>query len=171
MKQRKNAMTVVIVKNGLPKEVNVTDEIAKMLENAYQQSRVYGLGGSTTRKLKDFFGLELAEFQRLVENDQAHGKAFLFCEAFHIPSNESPLLVEALRWVEYHKDDEGFSSRTITLDTLLMEDVLGYRLPVEYNPYTLLVEDFEAWVGKRLVDAKLSVSFMRFLKFFYSLIK
>lgn len=173
MKQKKNAdtLTVTIVKNGLPKEVTVTAELAEMLDMAYSSSNIYGLGGSTARKLKDFFGKELKEFEQLCNENENLSKAYLFCEAFRIYSNESPLLVEALQWVEEHKSDEGFSSRQITIDTLMEKESLGYRLDPTHASYGQLVADFDAWTGRRLIEANLRVSFVRFLKFFYALIK
>lgn len=172
MKQRKNArFTVTIVKDGLAKEVTVPAELAEMLDNAYAQSNIYGLGGSTAKKLNDFFVKELTEFNELCQSHEGHSKATLFCQAFYIYSNEAPLLAEALRWVEEHKNDEGFTSRKITMDTLMEKESLGYRLDITRDYYAQLVADFESWTGRRLIEANLRVSFVRFLKWFYALIK
>lgn len=170
MKQKEN-MTVTIVMNGLPKEVTVDAKLAEMLNCAYEQSKIYGLGGSTARKLKDFFAKNLDKFERLCKDNENLSKAYLFCEAFGIYSNESPLLVEALQWVEEHKLDESFSSRMISIDVLMERENLGYRLDPAHDSYAQLVADFEAWTGRRLIEANLRVSFVRFLKFFYALIK
>ena len=164
---------IVILHNGVPKEVTVSEEVAQMLNKAYDESKCYGLGGSTAKKLKDFYKKQLAEFERLKADEANKGRSatMLFAEAFHIYSNEAPLLLMAMEWVEKQKGKEGFSSRQITLDNFLNEDVFEGRLPVQYNPYVLLVEDFAAWAGKSLVNAQLSVSFVRFVKFFYAVIK
>lgn len=164
---------VVILQNGVPKEVTVSEEMAKMLNKAYDESKCYGLGGSTAKKLMDFYKKQLAEFERLKtdETNQGRSATLLFAEAFHIYSNEAPLLLMAMEWVETQKNNKEFSSRQITLDNFLDKNVFNGRLPVQYNPYVLLVEDFEAWAGKSLVNAQLNVSFVRFVKFFYAVIK
>lgn len=160
----------IVVVNNVPKVVTVDAKMAEMLEKAYAESHVYGLGGNTERKLRDFFAKELLEFEQLVEENPEESKSRLFANVFNIYSNESPLLWEALQWVEKHKDEEGFSSRQITKENILGE-VVGYRLNPTYDLYSQLVQDFESWSGKRLVDANLRVSFVRFLKWFYVLIK
>lgn len=164
-------VTVTIVRNGVPKMVEVDSNLGEMLEKAYADSNVYGLGGSTARKLNDFFRKQIAEFKKLMEDEPERSKAAAFAEAFLIYSNQSPLLLEALQWVEKHSADEGFTSRYISMDNFLSEDVLGWRLERSSEPYPQLVTDFSEWAGKTLIDANLGVSFVRFVKFFYTLIK
>lgn len=163
-------ITITIGK-GVPKVIAVDEEMSIMLENAYATSNVYGLGGSTARKLKDYFAKELAEYEALVKENPERNKSLIFCEAFSIYSNESPLLVEALQWVEKSASKEGFSSRMISIDSFVTDNVLGWRLERSSEFYPQLVADFNAWAGKSLVEANLNVSFVRFCKFFYTLIK
>ena len=151
--------------------VEVDAKLGEMPEKAYADSNVYGLGGSTARKLNDFFRMQIAEFRQLMEEKLERSKAMAFAEAFRIYSNQSPLLLEALQWVEKHSADDGFSSRYISMDKFLSEDVLGWRLERGSEPYPQLVADFSEWAGKTLIDANLGVSFVRFVKFFYTLIK
>lgn len=164
---------ITVMYNGVAKVVEVPDSVSQFVEKAYAESRVYGLGGNTTRKLKDMFATNLAEYERLVvEKAPDDFKAISFCQAFEIYSNESPLLVDALIWIEKRvKSQAKFSSRDISMENLLEKGVLGHRLNPTMDPYSQLVYDFGQWSRQMFVHANVNVGFVRFCKFFYSVIK
>lgn len=184
MKQKPNRITVVI--DGVPKMVDrkllanavwcdgmEAERILEALVKAHERSEVYGLGGSTRKKLVDFFAPQLERFAQLRADSATAvpSKTMLFAEAFQISSNQSPILMSALEWVEKKSELQEFKGGNITLDSVLLDSYLNGLLKGPGDPYKLMVADFHAWAGDSLSKANLHVGFVRFLKFFYSLIK
>lgn len=164
---------ITVMYNGVAKVVEVPDAVSQFVEKAYAESRVYGLGGNTTRKLRDMFATNLLEYENLVaESSPDEFKTLSFCQAFEIYSNESPLLVDALIWIERRvKSKAKFSSRDISIENLLEKGVLGHLINPTTDPYSQLAYDFSQWSRQMFVHANVNVGFVRFCKFFYSVIK
>ena len=172
MKKRKK---IIVTIDGVAKEVNLSEKLLEAVEIAHATSSVYGLGGSTRKKLDDFFASQLKLFEE-IRNNPANSQRkqwVMFAEAFQIYSTESPVLLGALEWVENKAGQDGFTARMVNVDNILQDAYLNGRL-VHTNhddPYKDMVEDFQSWAGERLVKANLHVGFVRFIKYFYSLIK
>ena len=67
MKRKKIIVTI----DGVAKEVNLSEKLMEAVESAHANSGVYGLGGSTRKKLDDFFASQLKLFEEiLVQLDQ-----------------------------------------------------------------------------------------------------
>ena len=184
--KKKQKLKITVVIDGVPKVVDQkllanavrcgeteANRIWEALVKAHERSEVYGLGGSTRKNLEGFFAPQLERFAQLQADSAtaASSKTMLFAEAFQISSNQSPILMSALEWVEKKSELQDFKGGNITLDRVLLDSYLNGLLKGPGDPYKLMVADFHAWAGESLSKANLHVGFVRFLKFFYSLIK
>lgn len=148
-----NTLTVIV--NGIPKLIEVESSIRENVITAYQQSNLYGIGGTTIAKFEDMCAAQLQGFRK----DEDESRAMAFCRAFDIDSVHSPLMVKALWLVETQVN----SSREITMDMLIKL----LELENEKNPAILLEEDFNAnfW-HERFLSSNLRIGFCRFCKLF-----
>ena len=171
MKRKKITVTI----DGVAKVVNLSEKLREAVETAHANSGVYGLGGSTRKKLDDFFAPQLKLFEEIRANPENSQRKqwVMFAEAFKIYSNEAPILLGALEWVEMKVGLDDFTARMVNVDNILRDAYLNGRLQHTNHddPYKDMVEDFQSWAGDRLVKANLHVGFVRFIKYFYSLIK
>lgn len=163
-------MQVVVIKNGIAKEVKVSDRLAKELEEAYDRSKVVGISYDTYVAMAEMLALRVADYRQakgeLAEDVEMFRETVAFSRAFEIYSNESPMMLNMMFWIERQAGRKDFSSKDISAKTLRYAIE---RAGQEYS-YRLAAKDFKAWARELFHCQDLHVGFMKFLKFYYSVI-
>ena len=171
-----NETVVVVIRNGIAKEVHLPYEIVRVLEEAYEQEKVVGISSATYNAMAEMLACKLMAYHRILAEgtdgaaDDIYAKAVAFAQAFEIYSDESPMLFEIMCWIDREvKGNSAFSSRDIncrTINRLLR----GHWDDDENITYKSALKDFKVWARCMFSHAELKVGFVKFAKFYYSVV-
>lgn len=171
--QEDGRITVVVVKNGVAKEVNVPKDIARMLEEAYENAKVVGISQSTYKAMAEMLAGKILLYKQILQeadDKEMFAKAIAFCRAFDIYSNESPMLIDIMLWVDRSVEEFGekFTSRQVN-----SRNIMSYLRGKAINgkaTYGELNKDFKLWARSLFSSCDLKVGFVKFAKFYYSVV-
>jgi len=166
-------MTVVVVVDGVAKELHLPNDVCRVLLEAYEREKVVGISQPTYEAMACMLANKVFQYEKLLQeaDDQdMFRKAVAFCKAFEINSIDSPLLVELMLWVDREVAEHGerFSSKSINA-----KNIMGYiNRHQGMNPYSYynISKDFKEWARQLFASVGLKISTVRFCKFYYSVV-
>lgn len=169
-KERKRLFMEV---NGIVKEIDMeklSDNVVFALEEAYDRSKIVGISRSLYIYMAEFLAEETTEYSLAVSGVSGDTvKSKIFANKFEINSKETPCLLESLFWIETNAlINPSFTSRDIN-----MKNVRAY-LALTMNgkcSYAKMAKEFKDWSKNPFKYSDMMIGFIRFLKYFYSLIK
>lgn len=171
MKQ-KNETVVVVIRNGIAKEVHLPDDIVRVLEEAYDREPVVGISRDSYRAMAGMLGNRVLYYQSILsdkENIEMFSKTTAFAEAFGIDGTYTKLLFDLMCWIERCSANMSyFSSGSINMNTLL--GFLNGRSN-KYYSYYKINKDFKNWAQPLFGYHQIQMGIVKFCKFFYSVIK
>lgn len=159
--------------NGVVKEIDMqklSDNVVLALEEAYDSSKVVGISRNLYAYMTEFLAEQTTEYSLAVIGVSGEAvKAKTFANKFEISYNENPCLLAGLCWVETNTlINPDFTSRDIN-----MKNVKNYlaQLMDGRCSYAKMAKEFKDWSQNPFKFSDMMIGFIRFLKYFYSLIK
>lgn len=172
MMQKDNTI-VVVIRNGIAKELHLPIDIVKILEEAYEKERVVGISQDTYNAMAEMMSYKLMTYHRILSETEEHemfDKAIAFAQAFDIYSDESPLLFEIMCWINREVEgNQTFSSRDINCKTI-NRLLKSHRDEDTSITYRSAMKDFKSWARCLFSSCDLHVGFVKFAKFYYSVV-
>ena len=158
--------------NGIVKELDMTRlsaAVVDALEKEYAKSKVVGISRKLYNYMTEYLADQTADYLLAInEANSEAAKAKIFASRFGVKCNESPCLLASLCWVETMVDiDPEFSSKDISIRSVrnYLSQLLGHC------SYGRMSKEFKEWDENPFKYTDMMVGFVRFLKYFYSLIK
>ena len=160
---------ILVIRNGIAKEIQLSWEIVRLLEDAYENGKVVGISQKTYNGMVELLEDRLMEYHRLLEEKTDGGmyaKTVAFAQAFEIYSDESPMVFEVMCWINREVEmNKKFSCRSINC-----QSVTGF-IKTDINvTYRSLMKDFKEWACCLFSSKGLHIGLVKFAKFFYSII-
>lgn len=169
-KERKRLFMEV---DGVVKEIDMkklSGNVVFALEEAYDRSKIVGISRNLYAYMAEFLAEETTEYSLAVSGISGETvKSKTFASKFEINSKETPCLLESLFWVETNVlFNPDFTSRDIN-----MKNVKTYLAQIMDGrcSYAKMAKEFKDWSQNPFKFGDMMIGFIRFLKYFYSLIK
>ena len=174
MEANKNEVRLLMMKNGVVKEIDVKSlpkHMVQVLETAYDQKKVVGISRETYAEMTEAMAMYLKEYREELEetNLEMFRQAVAFANGFYINSRDSKLLFETFCWIDRNLADHGekFTSRDV--NTRAIRDYL--RSQHGKCTYADLNRDFKGWANEFFIEKGIKrIGFVKMAKFYYSVV-
>ena len=162
--QKKSDTRVIVVKDGVPKELHHLEESTlRTLENAYMAEPVVGISEELFQQMTELLANKVAEYRRLLDEDAdcegMFARSIAFAKAMEISSMETPVLFDCILCIDRMlQEREKFTSRDINLKA-----VKAWTQKSNYALY----KEFYKWARNLFKCNEVTpVGIVKFLKYF-----